>query len=80
MEHEVRRANILEINPDGSGETIYAAGLRNPVGMSWNPYTGQLWTVVNERDELGDELVPDYLTHVQRNAFYGWSYAYFWQT
>lgn len=77
MEHEVRRANILEINPDGSGETIYAAGLRNPVGMSWNPYTGQLWTVVNERDELGDELVPDYLTHVQRNAFYGWPYAYF---
>ena len=77
MEHEVRRANILEINPDGSGETIYAAGLRNPVGMSWNPYTGQLWTVVNERDELGDELVLDYLTHVQRNAFYGWPYAYF---
>lgn len=77
MEYEVRRANILEINPDGSGEKIYAAGLRNPVGMSWNPVTGQLWTVVNERDELGDELVPDYLTSVKQNEFYGWPYAYF---
>lgn len=77
MENEVRRANILEVNPDGSGERIYAAGLRNPVGMSWNPVTSALWTVVNERDELGDELVPDYLTSVQPNAFYGWPYAYF---
>lgn len=77
MEYEVRRANILEVNPDGSGEKIYAAGLRNPVGMSWNPATGELWTVVNERDELGDELVPDYLTSVKQNAFYGWPYAYF---
>lgn len=77
MEYEVRRANILEVNPDGSGEKIYAAGLRNPVGMSWNPSTGELWTVVNERDELGDELVPDYLTSVKPNQFYGWPYAYF---
>ncbi|MCX8523830.1 sorbosone dehydrogenase family protein [Chryseobacterium formosus] len=77
MEYEVRRANILEVNPDGSGEKIFAAGLRNPVGMSWNPTTGELWTVVNERDELGDELVPDYLTSVKRDAFYGWPYAYF---
>jgi len=77
MEYEVRRANILEVNPDGSGEKIFAAGLRNPVGMSWNPTTGELWTVVNERDELGDELVPDYLTGVKRDAFYGWPYAYF---
>lgn len=77
MENEVRRANILEVNPDGSGEKIYAAGLRNPVGMSWNPTTGDLWTVVNERDELGDDLVPDYLTSVKRDAFYGWPYAYF---
>jgi len=77
MENEVRRANILEVNPDGSGEKILAAGLRNPVGMSWNPVTGELWTVVNERDELGDELVPDYLTGVKQNAFYGWPYAYF---
>lgn len=77
MEHEVRRANILEVNLDGSGERIYGAGLRNPVGMSWNPVTGELWTVVNERDELGDELVPDYLTSVKPDAFYGWPYAYF---
>ena len=77
MEYEVRRANILEVNPDGSGEKIFASGLRNPVGMSWNPLTGELWTVVNERDELGDELVPDYLTSVKRDAFYGWPYAYF---
>jgi len=77
MEYEVRRANILEVNPDGSGEKIFASGLRNPVGMSWNPTTGELWTVVNERDELGDELVPDYLTGVKKDAFYGWPYAYF---
>lgn len=77
MKNEIRRANILEVNPDGSGEKIYASGLRNPVGMSWNPVTGELWTVVNERDELGDELVPDYLTSVKQNAFYGWPYAYF---
>ena len=83
MEHgadaEVRRANILEINPDGSGERIYASGLRNPVGMDWNPATGRLWTAVNERDELGDDLVPDYLTSVQPGGFYGWPYAYFGQ-
>lgn len=77
MENEVRRANILEVNTDGSGEKIYASGLRNPVGMSWDPIAGGLWTVVNERDELGDELVPDYLTSVKQNAFYGWPYAYF---
>lgn len=77
MEHEVRRANILEINPDGSAERIFAAGLRNPVGMDWNPENGQLWTAVNERDELGDDLVPDYITSVKEGAFYGWPYAYF---
>lgn len=79
MENEVKRANILEINPDGSGERIFAAGLRNPVGMSWNPATGELWTVVNERDELGDELVPDYLTSVKKDAFYGWPFSYYGQ-
>ncbi|MBD2714323.1 sorbosone dehydrogenase family protein [Microvirga sp. STR05] len=77
MENEQRRANILEINPDGSGEKIYASGLRNPVGMGWAPGTKTLWTAVNERDELGDDLVPDYLTSVQPGAFYGWPYAYF---
>lgn len=79
MEHEVRRANILEINPDGSGEVIYAAGLRNPVGMAWAPGTNVLWTAVNERDGLGDELVPDYITSVKKDGFYGWPYAYFGQ-
>ncbi|MFD1185022.1 PQQ-dependent sugar dehydrogenase [Pontibacter rugosus] len=79
MDEEKRRANILEINPDGSGERIFASGLRNPVGMDWQPGTTTLWAAVNERDELGDELVPDYLTSVQEGAFYGWPYAYFGQ-
>ena len=71
-----RRAAILEMNPDGSGERIFAAGLRNPIGMAWEPVTGALWTVVNERDGLGDDLVPDYATDVRDGAFYGWPYAY----
>ena len=79
MENEVRRANILEINPDGSGEKIYASGLRNPVGMGWAPGTSTLFTTVNERDGLGDDLVPDYLTSVQPGGFYGWPYSYFGQ-
>ncbi|GAB3818347.1 hypothetical protein GCM10028895_15510 [Pontibacter rugosus] len=69
MDEEKRRANILEINPDGSGERIFASGLRNPVGMDWQPGTTTLWAAVNERDELGDELVPDYLTSVQEGLF-----------
>lgn len=77
MDNEVRRAAILEVDPDGQHETLYAGGLRNPVGMAWAPGTQTLWTVVNERDRLGDELVPDYLTHVERGGFYGWPYAYF---
>lgn len=77
MDEEHRRANILEINLDGSGEQIYASGLRNPVGMDWEPTTKNLWTAVNERDNLGDDLVPDYATHVQKGRFYGWPYAYF---
>jgi glucose/arabinose dehydrogenase len=77
MENEVRRANILEINPDGGGERILASGLRNPVGMGLAPGTNELWTVVNERDELGDNLVPDYLTSVKDGGFYGWPYAYY---
>lgn len=79
MENELRRANILEINPDGTGERIYASGLRNPVGMAWAPGTADLWTAVNERDELGDELVPDYITSVKDSGFYGWPYSYFGQ-
>jgi len=77
IENEYRRANILEINPDGTGERIYAAGLRNPVGMGWATGTNTLWTAVNERDQLGDDLVPDYATSVKENGFYGWPYAYF---
>ncbi|WP_343707659.1 sorbosone dehydrogenase family protein [Flavobacterium sp.] len=77
MDKEVRRAAILEINPDGTGEKIFASGLRNPVGMDWNPVNKELWTAVNERDELGDELVPDYITSVKRDGFYGWPYSYF---
>ena len=71
MQEEIRRANILEINPDGSGERIYASGLRNPNGMDWQPNTNVLWTVVNERDMLGDDLVPDYLTSIRDGGFYG---------
>jgi glucose/arabinose dehydrogenase len=70
------RAAILEMNPDGSGKRIFASGLRNPVGMAWEPVTGALWTAVNERDSLGDDLVPDYATRVDAGAFYGWPYAY----
>lgn len=79
METEIRRANILEINPDGTGEKIYASGLRNPVGMDWNPANNELWTAVNERDDLGDELVPDYITSVKQGGFYGWPYSYYGQ-
>lgn len=79
MEEEIRRACILEVNPDGSGEVIFASGLRNPVGMDWNPETGELWTAVNERDKLGNNLVPDYITSVKRDGFYGWPYSYFGQ-
>lgn len=75
--NELLRADILEINPDGSDLRIYASGLRNPVGMGWEPGTKMLWTVVNERDQLGDELVPDYFTSVKPGGFYGWPYSYF---
>jgi glucose/arabinose dehydrogenase len=72
-----RRAAILEVNPDGTGMRVYASGLRNPNGMDFVPGTSDLWTVVNERDGLGDDLVPDYLTRVRDGGFYGWPYAYF---
>jgi glucose/arabinose dehydrogenase len=77
LEHEIRRANILEVNTDGTDEKIYASGLRNPVGMAWAPGTQTLWTAVNERDGLGDDLVPDYITGVKEDGFYGWPYSYF---
>jgi len=77
MEKEERRAAIIEINPDGSGERIFASGLRNPVGVDWNPITGELWAAVNERDKIGDNLVPDYVTSVKDGGWYGWPYSYF---
>lgn len=72
-----RRATILECDPDGKNMRVFGSGLRNPVGMAWEPKTKALWTAVNERDELGDELVPDYITSVQDGGFYGWPYSYF---
>ena len=76
---EPRRAAILEANPDGSGMRPFATGLRNPNGMDWAPGTTTLWAVVNERDLLGDNLVPDFLTSVRAGAFYGWPYSYYGQ-
>lgn len=70
------RAAITEMNPDGTGAHLFASGLRNPVGLAWNPATGALWTAVNERDGLGDDLVPDYVTEVRSGAFYGWPFSY----
>lgn len=73
---EKNRADILELNPDGSGLRVYASGIRNPVGIAINPTTGELWCSVNERDGLGNDLVPDYITHVQEGGFYGWPWWY----
>jgi glucose/arabinose dehydrogenase len=76
---ETRRACILEVNPDGSGERIYASGLRNPVGLAWSPGSGALWAAVNERDELGDDLPPDFITSIKEGGFYGWPFSYYGQ-
>ncbi|MBV8897662.1 MAG: PQQ-dependent sugar dehydrogenase, partial [Acidobacteriaceae bacterium] len=73
---EFHRANILEFTPDGKFVKIYASGIRNPVGIAVNPITGQLWCSVNERDALGDNLVPDYITSVKEDGFYGWPFYY----
>jgi glucose/arabinose dehydrogenase len=73
---EAWRADILELNPDGSEARVFASGIRNPVGLAWGPGTETLWTVVNERDMLGNDLVPDYLTRVYDGGFYGWPYSY----
>ncbi len=73
---ETDRADVLEFNPDGTGQRIYAAGIRNASGLAMNSQTGQLWVAVNERDALGDDLVPDYVTHVQEGGFYGWPWYY----
>jgi glucose/arabinose dehydrogenase len=73
---EFHRADILVATPEGKNETVYASGIRNPVGIAIQPETGVLWTSVNERDELGDNLVPDYITHVRQGGFYGWPWFY----
>lgn len=77
LEQEQGRAAIWEIDPKTGSKRLFASGLRNPVGMAWEPYSGELWTVVNERDGLGNDLVPDYMTSVQDGGFYGWPFSYF---
>jgi hypothetical protein len=77
IENEKDRAAILEVDVQSGTYRVFASGLRNPVGMAWEPETGALWVVVNERDELGNDLVPDYMTHVQDGGFYGWPYSYY---
>ncbi|KKO03906.1 hypothetical protein LCGC14_0093330 [marine sediment metagenome] len=79
LDQEQDRAAIWEIDPSTGNKRLYASGLRNPVGMAWEPYSGELWTVVNERDELGNDLVPDYMTSVQDGGFYGWPWSYYGQ-
>jgi glucose/arabinose dehydrogenase len=76
---EVGRAAIYELDLTSGTNRIFASGLRNPVGMAWEPQTGALWTVVNERDGIGDETPPDYLTAVRDGGFYGWPYCYWGQ-
>jgi glucose/arabinose dehydrogenase len=80
MEAENGRAAIWEIDPRTGRHRVFASGLRNPVGMDWEPRTGALWVVVNERDELGNDLVPDYLTSVVDKGFYGWPWSYYGPT
>jgi glucose/arabinose dehydrogenase len=75
-EEDSQRAAISVMKPDGSGKTLLATGLRNPVGLALRPGTNELWTAVNERDNLGDDIPPDYLTQVKQGGFYGWPYAY----
>ena len=79
MANEVNRAAILEVDTRTGATRLFASGLRNPNGMAWEPQTGVLWTVVNERDEIGSDLVPDYLTSVKDGGFYGWPYSYYGQ-
>lgn len=79
MEAEVDRAAILEVDISTNAYRNFASGLRNPNGLAWEPQSGKLWTVVNERDEIGNDLVPDYLTSVKEGGFYGWPYSYYGQ-
>jgi glucose/arabinose dehydrogenase len=73
---EYHRADVLEFNPDGGGERVYASGIRNCVGIATQPKTGGIWCSTNERDDIGDNLPPDYITHIQDGGFYGWPWYY----
>jgi len=77
IDKETDRAAILEVNPKTGKVRVFASGLRNPNGMGWQPQSGALWTAVNERDEIGSDLVPDYMTSVKDGGFYGWPYSYY---
>jgi glucose/arabinose dehydrogenase len=79
LDREVDRAAILEIDVASGRQRVFASGLRNPVGMAWEPRSGKLWVAVNERDEIGSDLVPDYMSAVDDGAFYGWPWSYFGQ-
>ncbi|HEN8799413.1 sorbosone dehydrogenase family protein [Pseudomonas sp. CM27] len=79
MDKEQGRAAIWEVDPASGQHRLYATGLRNPNGLAWEPHSGALWTAVNERDEIGSDLVPDYITSVQDGGFYGWPYSYYGQ-
>jgi glucose/arabinose dehydrogenase len=79
MEVEYRRAAVLEVDTANGGSRVFASGLRNPTGLQFEPQSGKLWAIVNERDEIGADLVPDYMTSVQEKGFYGWPYSYFGQ-
>ncbi|CAK6493116.1 hypothetical protein PANNVG_01815 [Pantoea sp. Nvir] len=76
---EYHRAAVLEVDAASGATRVYASGLRNPTGLQWEPQSNRLWAIVNERDEIGSDLVPDYMTSVQENGFYGWPYSYFGQ-
>lgn len=79
LDNEYRRANVLEVDVASGGSRIFASGIRNPTGLHWEPTTNQLWAIANERDEIGADLVPDYLTSVQEGGFYGWPWSYYGQ-
>jgi glucose/arabinose dehydrogenase len=79
MENEINRAVVLEVERLTGRVRIFASGLRNPVGLAWQPHSGALWTTVNERDEIGSDLVPDYMTSLRDGGFYGWPYSYYGQ-
>ncbi|CAN5885675.1 sorbosone dehydrogenase family protein [soil metagenome] len=79
LEVEYRRASILEVDVASGASRVFASGLRNPTGLQWEPQSGKLWAIVNERDEIGADLVPDYMTAVVEHGFYGWPYSYYGQ-